>query len=148
MARLITQQRPGFGGAYLAGFEQARGEYLLTLDADGSHDPAVLADLWTARQLGEVVIASRYVEGGAAAMPGWRQLLSRMLNAAFRRGLSLPVRDALRLRISVHISAGQRLRHRGDRLRRRLGDDLYPEEAGADGVTSSLVRLSLILAHR
>ncbi|HET9849823.1 MAG TPA: hypothetical protein VFR68_14860, partial [Candidatus Dormibacteraeota bacterium] len=71
------------------------GEYLLTLDADGSHDPAVLADLWTARQLGEVVIASRYVEGGAAAMPGWRQLLSRMLNAAFRRGLSLPVRDRI-----------------------------------------------------
>ncbi len=92
-ARLISQKRAGFGGAYVAGFEQARGEYLLTLDADGSHDPAVLADLWTARQLGDVVIASRYVEGGSAVMPRWRRFLSRVLNAAFRRGLSLPVRD-------------------------------------------------------
>src|SRR5919109_90958 len=92
-ARLISQKRPGFGGAYVAGFEQARGEYLVTLDADGSHDPSVLADLWTGRQLAEVVIASRYVDGGSAVMPRWRRFLSRVLNAAFRRGLSLPVRD-------------------------------------------------------
>lgn len=91
--RLISQKRAGFGGAYLAGFEQARGEYLLTLDADGSHDPAVLADLWRARQQGDVVIASRYVNGGSAMMPRWRRFLSRVLNVAFRRGLSLPVHD-------------------------------------------------------
>ncbi|TME50389.1 MAG: glycosyltransferase [Chloroflexi bacterium] len=39
-ARLVSQTLPGFGGAYRAGFAQARGEYVLTLDADGSHDPA------------------------------------------------------------------------------------------------------------
>src|SRR5438270_6998815 len=91
--RLVTQKLPGFGGAYRAGFEQARGEYVLTLDADGSHDPAFLKDLWQARTQGDVVIASRYVEGGAAEMPAWRLGLSRVLNVAFGRGLSLPVRD-------------------------------------------------------
>src|SRR5216110_986271 len=102
-ARLVSQKLPGFGGAYRAGFEQARGEYVLTLDADGSHDPAFLGDLWAARLRGDVVIASRYVPGGAADMPAWRRLLSRVLNITFRRGLSLPVHD---------LSSGFRLYHR------------------------------------
>src|SRR5438094_888369 len=102
-ARLVSQKLPGFGSAYRAGFEQARGEYILTLDADGSHDPAFLGDLWAARLQGDVVIASRYVPGGAADMPAWRRLLSRVLNITFRRGLSLPVHD---------LSSGFRLYHR------------------------------------
>ena len=92
-ARLVSQKLPGFGGAYRSGFEQARGEYVLTLDADGSHDPAFFGDLWAARLRGDVVIASRYVPGGTADMPAWRRLLSRILNITFRRGLSLPVND-------------------------------------------------------
>src|SRR5438093_2206973 len=103
-ARLVSQKLPGFGGAYRAGFEQARGEYVITLDADGSHDPAFLGDLWAARLRGDVVIASRYVPGGAADMPAWRRLLSRVLNITFRRGLSLPVHD---------LSSGFRLYRRG-----------------------------------
>lgn len=91
--RLVSQKLPGFGGAYRAGFEQARGEYVITLDADGSHDPAFLKDLWAARSKGDVVIASRYVPGGAAEMPAWRLALSRLLNVTFGRGLSLPVHD-------------------------------------------------------
>src|SRR2546425_6677394 len=101
--RLVTQKLPGFGGAYRAGFEQARGEYVLTLDADGSHDPAFLGDLWKARRDGDVVIASRYVAGGTAEMPAWRRALSRILNVTFGRGLSLPVHD---------LSSGFRLYHR------------------------------------
>src|SRR2546423_5453212 len=92
-ARLVSQKLPGFGGAYRAGFDQDRGEYVITLDADGSHDPKFLGDLWSARLEGDVVIASRYVPGGAADMPGWRRLLSRVLNITVRRGLSLPVHD-------------------------------------------------------
>jgi dolichol-phosphate mannosyltransferase len=91
--RMVSQKLPGFGGAYRAGFEQARGEYLITLDADGSHDPAFLKDLWAARSKGDVVIASRYVEGGAAEMPVTRRVMSRILNITFGRGLSLPVHD-------------------------------------------------------
>src|ERR1700694_1540960 len=106
-ARLVRQKLPGFGGAYRAGFEQARGEYVITLDADGSHDPRFLKDLWAARGDGDVVIASRYVEGGAADMPATRRVMSRILNITFGRGLSLPVRD---------LSSGYRL-YRGAILR-------------------------------
>src|SRR5437879_11650512 len=92
-ARLVSQKLPGFGGAYRAGFEQARGEYVITLDADGSHDPKFPKDLWAARRDGDVVIASRYVQGGAAEMPATRPVMTRLLNTTVGRGLSLPVHD-------------------------------------------------------
>src|SRR6202047_4967423 len=92
-ARSVNQKLPGVGGTYRSGFEQARGEYVITLDADGSHDPAFLKDLWAARTKGDVVIASRYVEGGAAERPFPRRVMSRILNITFGRGLSLPVHD-------------------------------------------------------
>src|SRR5579864_184039 len=103
-ARLVSQRLPGFGGAYRAGFEQARGEFIVTQDADGSHDPSFLKDLWVSRHNAEVVIASRYVPGGEADMPAWRSVLSRVLNVTFQRGLSLPIRD---------LSSGFRLYQRG-----------------------------------
>src|ERR1700704_4500870 len=78
-ARLVSQKLPGFGGAYSAGCGQARGEFVITLDADGSHDPKFLKALWATRREGDVVIASRYVEGGAAEMPATRRVMSRML---------------------------------------------------------------------
>src|SRR5438309_7831103 len=91
--RLVSQKLPGFGGAYRAGFEQARGEYVITLDADGSHDPKFPKDLWTARRDGAAVIASRYAQGGAAEMPATRRGMSRTLNMTFARGRSLPTHD-------------------------------------------------------
>jgi dolichol-phosphate mannosyltransferase len=92
-----------YGRALRNGLEKATGEYVLTLDADGSHDPSFLAAIWAARRQAEVVIASRYVEGGSADMPRTRRVLSRMLNGALHRGLSLPSSD---------LSSGYRLYQR------------------------------------
>jgi dolichol-phosphate mannosyltransferase len=92
-AIVVTQRLPGYGGALQAGFEQAQGKYFLTMDADLSHPPAFLPAIWQAREEAEVVIASRYVSGGAADMPWLRYALSRILNLIFARGLSLPTQD-------------------------------------------------------
>jgi dolichol-phosphate mannosyltransferase len=101
--RLVRSALPGYGGAIRAGFAAATGAYILTLEADGSHDPSVIASLWAAKDQADVVIASRYRDGGAADMPQPRKALSRMLNLVYRRGLSLPVRD---------LSSGYRLYRR------------------------------------
>ena len=92
-ATVVVQQEPGYGGALVSGFASARGTYILTMDADLSHRPVFVRDLWAARGSAEVTIASRYVPGGSAKMPAARRLLSRILNVLFSRGLALPVRD-------------------------------------------------------
>jgi dolichol-phosphate mannosyltransferase len=102
-ARLLGQTVPGYGAALRTGFDHALGEYILTLDADGSHDPSFLRAIWTARDGVEVVIASRYVPGGRAVMPPLRRALSRTLSRVLSRGLSLPYSD---------LSSGYRLYRR------------------------------------
>src|SRR5687768_7974896 len=68
-ARVVEQTERGYGGALLAGFAAARGAYLLTMDADLSHRPTFIQQLWDARRSADVTIASRYVSGGGARMP-------------------------------------------------------------------------------
>lgn len=92
-ARTIVQSARGYGGALAAGFAAASGTWLLTMDADLSHRPSFVADLWARRHEADVLIASRYVPGGRAHMPLGRLLLSKALNAVFSRGLTLGVRD-------------------------------------------------------
>jgi dolichol-phosphate mannosyltransferase len=90
---VLRQADPGYGGALRTGFRAAAGEFILTMDADLSHPPTFVADLWKRRHEAEVLIASRYVPGGGARMPFYRALLSRVLNRFFALGLGVPVRD-------------------------------------------------------
>ena len=91
--RVLRQERRGYGGALLRGFSEAKGRYILTMDADLSHPPTFIRTLWEERVSAEVVIASRYVRGGTAEMPLSRRVLSRILNTVFSRGLSLQLHD-------------------------------------------------------
>jgi dolichol-phosphate mannosyltransferase len=88
-----VQREPGYGGAILTGITEARGSYILTMDADLSHPPVFINDLWANRFTAEIIVASRYVPGGRAVMPAGRYLLSRLLNVFFSRGLSLAIHD-------------------------------------------------------
>ena len=92
-AELVQQTESGYGGALWAGFRRARGEYILTMDADLSHLPDFVPRMWNHRTDAEVIIASRYVEGGSAEYPGYRHVLSIILNSVYTRLLSLPVKD-------------------------------------------------------
>lgn len=93
LCTLLSPQTRGYGAALRAGFKSARGDYILTMDADLSHSPDFIQHLWEARQEAEIVIASRYVMGGKAIMPFSRFVLSRILNQVFSRGLDLKIRD-------------------------------------------------------
>jgi dolichol-phosphate mannosyltransferase len=92
-ARVVSQGGKGYADALRTGFQLAHGRFLITMDADYSHDPDFLGTLWRARHQAPVVIASRYVPGGYAAMPLTRRLLSVILNSLSRSLLSVPVRD-------------------------------------------------------
>jgi dolichol-phosphate mannosyltransferase len=88
----------GLGAAYVAGFRWGLGrdyDALVEMDADGSHAPEQLPDLLAALDRADVVLGSRWVDGGSVVdWPRRRELLSRGGNAYARMMLGLPVRDA------------------------------------------------------
>lgn len=92
-ARVVRQRGTGYGGAIKTAFEDIKTDYIVTLDADFSHPPEFLNDLFEQRNQADIVIASRYVTGGRADMPRFRHFLSLVLNNVYRLALSLPIRD-------------------------------------------------------
>ncbi len=92
-AKMMIQKEKGYGAALKEGFAAAAGDYIITMDADLSHDPVFIRDLWKKRKKYEVIIASRNVTGGKADMPLQRRVLSRMLNMVFAFALSTPLKD-------------------------------------------------------
>lgn len=94
---LHRERKEGLGRAYLAGFDQAlRSGYgrILEMDADFSHDPARLPALLDESETADLVLGSRYVEGGGTASWGLgRRLLSKGGSLYARFILGLPVRD-------------------------------------------------------
>lgn len=92
-ARVVVQSERGYGGALLAGFAAAQAPYVVTMDADLSHPPVFLHDFWRLRAEAEMLIASRYIEGGKADMGSFRRVLSRILNRTYSRVLDLPLAD-------------------------------------------------------
>ena len=90
--------KKGLGAAYLAGFARAleRGfDNIVTMDADFSHDPAVIPSLLGALENDSAVaIGSRYIPGGSIV--GWplhRHVLSKYGNFYTRFVLGLTPRD-------------------------------------------------------
>lgn len=96
---LVRPGKLGLGSAYVEGFRRGleQGyEYLVEMDADGSHRPQHLPEIVReAQRSGALVIGSRYVTGGSVS--GWgfhRKLLSWGANVYCRGLLGLEVRDA------------------------------------------------------
>jgi len=92
-ARVVPERRRGYAGALTTGFDEARGDYVLTLDADQSHDPDFVVKMWRARTRADIVVASRYTPGGFAYHDVIRRATSWILNLFLRQFLSVPVLD-------------------------------------------------------
>ena len=94
---LHRARKEGLGPAYVAGFERALdgGAALVAqMDADFSHDPADLPRLLAAADDADLVLGSRYVDGGGVADWGAvRRLISRGGSAYARTVLGVGVRD-------------------------------------------------------
>jgi dolichol-phosphate mannosyltransferase len=90
----------GLGSAYVDGFGHAlanQADLVAQLDADLSHDPAVLVRMTEAIHDADLVMASRYVAGGGvdAQWPWHRKQMSWFANTVVVPALlGLPVRDA------------------------------------------------------
>ncbi len=97
---LNLMRRPGklgLGSAILQGFTWGRDNgfrYVINMDADFSHDPAILPEIIDKSSTADYVVGTRYIKGGATInWPPYRRLLSYCGNAFARLMLSMPLHD-------------------------------------------------------
>jgi len=103
IGRVEVLHRPGKMGlrsAYLNGFQKilegdAQIHALVQMDADFSHDPSALVEMAKLLKSCDVVLGSRYVQGGSVdeQWPIWRKGLSAFGNFYARTILRLPLHD-------------------------------------------------------
>ena len=89
--------KEGLGRAYVAGYRRALAggaDLIVGMDCDFSHDPADIPRLLEAAAEADVVLGSRYVDGGGVSDWGLlRRVLSRGGSLYARAVLRVPVRD-------------------------------------------------------
>src|SRR5882757_2535380 len=94
---LHRRDKEGLGPAYIAGFRRALASgagLVLEMDSDFSHDPAYLPRLLEASRRADLVLGSRYVDGGGVSDWGpLRRAISRGGSAYARLLLGVEVRD-------------------------------------------------------
>lgn len=94
-ARVVHQDKKGYGNAYLKGFAEAKGKYIIMGDADDSYDFTDLERFITPLREGQDLVMGTRIKGTIVkgAMPALHRyfgvpVLTWMLNILFRTGLS------------------------------------------------------------
>lgn len=88
----------GLGTAYVQGFKKAlvdpKAQYIFEMDADFSHSPKYLSDFLKATQDSDLVLGSRYIQGGGVSNWGlFRRLVSWSANFVVRLILGVQIKD-------------------------------------------------------
>lgn len=94
-ARLLLQKSNGLGNAVLEGLAEAKGEYIVMMDGDGSHDPAYVTKMYTYIKKYPIVMGSKFIEGGKTTDKFYRIFVSKFFNFTITRFLGLNVKDAM-----------------------------------------------------
>ncbi len=94
---LVRSSKQGLGRAYVDGFREAlrmNAPFILTMDADGSHDPFAIPAFLQRVTQSDLVLGSRYIPGGR--IQNWnaiRRFVSWLGNVYARTVLGLSIRD-------------------------------------------------------
>ncbi len=94
-ARYINQEEKGFGGAFRTAIKYASMEKFLIMDSDGSHQPQYIPEIYHkfVDEKCDVAIGSRYCKGGESNDAKSSQIMSHMLNGAYRLALGIYAHD-------------------------------------------------------
>ena len=140
---LHRSQKAGLGPAYLAGFSWASSrqtsgnnqyEFLVEMDADGSHHPSQLGELLGAAAAGnDLVIGTRWMPGGSVHnWPLARRLISRFGTWYASAALKLPYKD---------LTSGFRV------LRMKLVKEILKSDLEASGYGFQIEVVALAARH-
>lgn len=90
---ICREQSNSYGDAVRTGIRYAQGEYIIFMDADGSHSPEFIPNLLKYKNEYDVVIASRYIEGGATDNNKILIIMSFIVNSMYSLILHLQCKD-------------------------------------------------------
>lgn len=94
--RIIRNEKtPGFANTLISGFEQAKGEFVLPVMADGCDEPATITRMLEKTDKGfDIVCGSRYMKGGGkVGGPKIQGCFSTFVGVSLHVFTGLPTRD-------------------------------------------------------
>ncbi len=92
--RIIRRKKRGLGGAILTGLKAARGNLIVTMDADLSHEPSDINRMLKRIEGYDVIVGSRYLKDARIRNISWKRLLvSKVANFITKRLLGLEPLD-------------------------------------------------------
>jgi glycosyltransferase involved in cell wall biosynthesis len=93
--RIVSyKQNRGMGYALRQGFEHAKGDVMITLDADMTFDPADIPKLMEKIDDYDMVIGSPYIKGGGLeGVPWYREVISKLGNFVLTRSMPYNVKS-------------------------------------------------------
>jgi dolichol-phosphate mannosyltransferase len=92
---ILVQTEPGLANAVICGIKKAKGQILVVLDGDGSHNPRNLNKMVNLVPTYPVVVGSRYINGGVTNDSHIRQFISRLFCRIARLVLKLEIEDPM-----------------------------------------------------
>jgi dolichol-phosphate mannosyltransferase len=94
-ARVFRQKGDGLGNAVVEGLGYAKGDLLAVMDGDGSHDPKDLLEMIRKTNEYEIVIGSRFVDGGKTEDVSGRRWVSAVFAFLTRIILGIQLKDPM-----------------------------------------------------
>ena len=88
----VNRPSKDLGSSLREGISNARGNFILIMDCDLSHDPAEIKELFDKRNEADVIVGSRFA-GGSADMNLKRTILTRTYNMMISTLLNMHVKD-------------------------------------------------------
>lgn len=96
-----------YGAAIRTGIAKSFGAKVIFMDADGSHYPEFIGELFQEKDKADVVVASRYIQGGQTENSAYLVLMSRMVNFGYSFVLNIKCKDVSN---SFKLYSGEALR--------------------------------------
>lgn len=90
----VKKKDKGLAKAIRSGIEKSRGDFILVMDTDFNHNPDDILKMLSIKEKYDLVIGSRYIEGGGME-DRWRFLLSYLYNLCLKIILNHKVHDNL-----------------------------------------------------
>lgn len=94
-ARVFHQISDGLGNAFIEGLKKSSGNLIVLMDGDGQHRPEDLPKMVLALKDSDIVVGSRFVQGGKSSLNKRRKFISWVAKSMAAVVLGVKVRDTM-----------------------------------------------------